>query len=387
MASSTETIDPRVLKRYDATQKIGQGAYGVVWKAVNRKDGKTVALKKCFDAFRCDVDAQRTYREVMYLKGLSEGDGHPNIVKLLDLIRSSNDRDLYITFAYMETDLSQVIKARILEHSHIQYITYQLLCALKFIHSAKLLHRDIKPSNILVDSSCAIKICDFGLCRSISTDGDESGGLVLTDYIATRWYRSPEVLMGSRRYTEGIDLWSVGCIVGEMFRTRPLLPGASSMAQVERIFELTGNPTAHDVKSWQSQFATAMLENVQAKSRVRLDDLCHNLPRDAKHLMKSLFKLDPTKRGTATSTLEHDYVKDFHNPEKEIVYPHGAIKIGIDDSTKIKAHEYRSALYQKIDEQRRSLALQSMPLTAAPDINTRSTTVSYDSLDNPSNRR
>lgn len=352
---------------------------------MNRKDGKTVALKKCFDAFRCDVDAQRTYREVMYLKGLSEDDGHPNIVKLLDLIRSNNDRDLYITFEYMETDLSQVIKARILEHTHIQYITYQLLCALKFIHSAKLLHRDIKPSNILVDSSCAIKICDFGLCRS--TDGVESGeGLVLTDYIATRWYRSPEVLMGSRRYTEGIDLWSVGCIVGEMFRTRPLLPGASSMAQVERIFELTGNPTAHDVKSWQSQFATAMLENVQAKSRVRLDDLCHNLPRDAKHLMKSLFKLNPAKRGTATSTLEHDYVKDFHDPEKEIIYPHGPIKIGIDDSTKMRAHEYRSALYQNIDEQKRSLALQSTSLTA-PDINTRSTTVSYDSLDYPSNRR
>ena len=384
---ASESIDPRVLKRYDATQKIGQGAYGVVWKAVNRKDGKTVALKKCFDAFRCDVDAQRTYREVMYLKALSEGDGHPNIVKLLDLIRSNNDRDLYISFEYMETDLSQVIKARILEHSHIQYITYQLLCALKFIHSAKLLHRDIKPSNILVDSSCAIKICDFGLCRSISTDAESGGGLVLTDYIASRWYRSPEVLMGSRRYTEGIDLWSVGCIVGEMFRTRPLLPGASSMAQIERIFELTGNPTAHDVKSWQSQFATAMLENVQAKSRVRLDDLCHNLPRDAKHLMKSLFKLDPTKRGTASSALEHDYVKDFHNTEKEIVYPHGPIKIGIDDSTKIKAHEYRTALYQKIDEQKRSLALQSMPLAAAPDINTRSTTVSYDSLDYPSNRR
>lgn len=346
--------------------------------------GRTVALKKCFDTFQCDVDAQRTYREVMYLKGLSEGDGHPNIVKLLDLIRSSNDRDLYITFEYMETDLSQVIKARILEHSHIQYITYQLLAALKFIHSAKHLHRDIKPSNILVDSSCAIKLCDFGLCRSISTDGVESTErLVLTDYIATRWYRSPEVLMGSRRYTEGIDLWSVGCIVGEMFRSRPLLPGASSMAQVERIFELTGNSTAHDVKSWQSQFATAMLDNVQAKSRVRLDDLYHNLPRDAKHLMKSLFKLDPTKRGTAESALEHDYVKDFHNPEREIIFPNGAIMIGIDDSTKMKAHEYRSALYQKIDEQKRALALQPTSLTA-PDINTRSTTVSYDSLDYPS---
>ena len=116
---------------------------------------------------------------------------------------------------------------------HIQYITYQLLKALKYIHSAKLLHRDIKPSNILIDSSCSIKLCDFGLCRSISSD-DLPENLVLTDYIATRWYRSPEILMGSKKYTEGVDLWSAGCILGEMFRTRPLLPGASMRVFVKR---------------------------------------------------------------------------------------------------------------------------------------------------------
>ena len=115
----TDVIDQRVLKRYDICQKVGQGAYGVVWKAVHRKKGHIVALKKCFDAFRCDVDAQRTFREVMYLKALSScggGDlGHPNIIKLHNVIRADNDRDLYITFEYFETDLSQVIKARILE--------------------------------------------------------------------------------------------------------------------------------------------------------------------------------------------------------------------------------------------------------------------------------
>lgn len=121
----TDVIDQRVLQKYDICQKVGQGAYGVVWKAIHRKKGHIVALKKCFDAFRCDVDAQRTYREVMYLKALSsscDGDGdcgdlgsHPNIIKLHNVIRADNDRDLYITFEYLETDLSQVIKARILE--------------------------------------------------------------------------------------------------------------------------------------------------------------------------------------------------------------------------------------------------------------------------------
>ena len=116
-------IDPAVLHQFDICHKVGQGAYGIVWKAVSRKHGRTVALKKCFDAFRCDVDAQRTFREVMYLRALScgnvtntgENQGHPNIVKLFNVIRADNDRDLYITFEYSETDLSHVIKARILE--------------------------------------------------------------------------------------------------------------------------------------------------------------------------------------------------------------------------------------------------------------------------------
>ena len=394
-------IDPAVLHQFDICHKVGQGAYGIVWKAVHRKHGRTVALKKCFDAFRCDVDAQRTFREVMYLRALScgyanDGDedeekkdvavyqGHPNIVKLISIIRADNDRDLYITFEYSETDLSHVIKARILEplvrivvwggfidpryqlcmmhltlctlfahRQHIQYIIYQLLKALKFLHSAALLHRDIKPSNILVDSSCAIKLCDFGLCRSIAIEEQQrhlQENIVLTDYIATRWYRPPEVLVGSRRYNAGIDLWSVGCILGEMFRGSPLLPGASTLGQIEMIFEMTGNPHSKDVKSWQSPYAPAILAKVQPKRRVKLDEMCKNLPRDAKHLMKELFKLDPTKRGSAALALEHEYLADFHDPSKEIVYPHGSIRIGINDNAKLTANEYRQKLYRGIDE-------------------------------------
>lgn len=403
----TDTIDPRVLSLFDVQKKIGQGAYGVVWKATHRKKGHTVAIKKCFEAFRCSVDAQRTFREVTYLKALSENDGHDNIIKLHDVIRANNEKDLYISFEYMETDLSQVIKAKILEPMHVQFIIYQLLKALKYIHSAKLLHRDIKPSNILVDASCSIKLCDFGLCRSIAVSSDElsstNENMELTDYIATRWYRSPEILMGSRRYTEGVDLWSAGCILGEMFRSRPILPGASTMGQVEKIFELTGNPSAKDVKSWKSPFATAMLENVQAKNRVRLDDLCHNkLPRDAKSLMKSLFKLDPSKRGSAELTLGHDYLVDFHDSEKEIVYPHGPITIGIDDNTKLTADEYRRQLFchnvegekqeeiaQQRDEQPNNRTMRASRATIIDAMHhPRSAlpiavplTVSYDSLD------
>ena len=240
---------------------------------------------------------------------------------------------------------------------HIQFIIYQLLKALKFIHSAGLLHRDIKPSNILLDANCFIKLCDFGLCRSITVDDTPSSSAAaalphenidFTDYIATRWYRCPEILVGSRRYSIGVDLWSVACIIGEMFRNRPLIAGASTMQQVEMIFELTGNPTSSDVESWQSPFTASILQNVQAKCRVSFDELCHALPADAKALMKSLFKLNPSKRGTAASALEHIYLADFHDVEQEIVYPHGPIRIGISDREKLTANEYRDRLYSSI---------------------------------------
>lgn len=121
----------------------------------------------------------------------------------------------------------------------------------------------------------------------------------------------------------------MGCILGEMFRTRPLLPGASTMNQLEKIFEVTGNPSAKDIQSWQSPFAVQMIDNVKARQHVKLDEICHKIPKSAKHFIKSVFKLDPAKRGTAESALKHEYVEDFHDEETETTYPHGPIKVGI----------------------------------------------------------
>lgn len=340
----SETIDQHVHEQYDITQKVGQGAYGIVWKAIHRKSGNTVALKKCFDAFRNNTDSMRTFREVAYLKAMS---GHDNIVNIRAVLPACGDRDLYITFEYMQTDLSHVIKAKLLTEIHVKFIVYQLFRALKYIHSAELLHRDIKPSNILIDDNCHIKLCDFGLCRSV----DETfGTLELTDYVMTRWYRAPEVLFGSKKYTKGVDLWSVGCIIGEMLRGRPLIAGACTMSQIQKVLEVTGNPTKEVVASWQSPFAPTMLANAKAKRRLRLNDLCPNLPRDAKRMMKNLFRLDPNERLTAEAALEHDYLAEFHNPDTEPSYPHGPIDIGINDNTKLSAEEYRIHLYSMIEK-------------------------------------
>lgn len=220
-----------------------------------------MALKKCFDAFRNDTDAQRTFREIMYLQALS---GHENIIRLQHVIKAENDKDIYLTFDLMETDLHAVIRAGILQDIHKKYIIWQLLKAIKYLHSAELVHRDIKPSNILLNSDCHIKLCDFGLCRSVANKSDNSvsNNAVLTDYVATRWYRAPEILLGSKYYTKGIDIWAVGTILGEMINGRPVFPGTSTMNQIEKVLEVTNMPSQSDILSIQSPFAGTMLSSL-----------------------------------------------------------------------------------------------------------------------------
>lgn len=180
-----EEIDRHVLRKYEIQQKLGKGAYGIVWKTVDKKTRDTVALKKIFDAFQNSTDAQRTFREIMFLQ---EVNNHDNIIRLLNVLKAENDRDIYLIFEYMETDLHAVIRANILEDVHKQYIMYQLFKALKFMHSAELLHRDIKPSNLLLNSECQVKVADFGLARSMALmNKDLADRPVLTDYVATRW--------------------------------------------------------------------------------------------------------------------------------------------------------------------------------------------------------
>lgn len=155
----SEEIDKHVFKKYEVIEKLGKGAYGIVWKSIDRRTGDVVALKKIFDAFQNATDAQRTFREIMFLQELI---GHENIIRLMNVLKADNDKDIYLVFDFMETDLHAVIRAQILEAIHKQYIVYQLLKAIKFMHSGELLHRDMKPSNILLNSECHVKVADFG---------------------------------------------------------------------------------------------------------------------------------------------------------------------------------------------------------------------------------
>ena len=277
----TEELEAHVLKKYEILQKLGKGAYGIVWKAIDKRTKEIVALKKCFDAFQNATDAQRTFREIIFLQELN---GHENIIRLQNVIRAENDKDIYLVFDFMDTDLHAVIRANILEDIHKQYIVYQTLKSLKYIHTADLIHRDLKPSNLLLNSECHMKVCDFGLAISIDLS-DTTTQPILTDYVATRWYRAPEILLGSNKYTTSADMWSVGCISAELLLGKPVFPGTSTLNPLDRVLEVTGRPTTVVVESINSSVAQTMLESLPATKVKKMRDMFPSASDEAIDLM------------------------------------------------------------------------------------------------------
>lgn len=346
----SEHIDNHVTRKYEIQQRLGKGAYGIVWKAQDKKTRDTVALKKIFDAFQNSTDAQRTFREIMFLQELN---GHENIVKLLDVMRAENDKDIYLVFEYMETDMHAVIRAGILEEIHQQYIIYQILKSLKYMHSGQLLHRDLKPANVLLNSECLVKLADFGLARSVKAQ-EEGSNAVLTDYVATRWYRAPEILLGSTKYSKAVDMWSLGCILGEMLSKRPTFPGTSTLNQIERVIELTGRPSSEDMVSIKSTLASTMIDSLPHTRQKSYHATFPSASDSAIDLLRRLLQFNPKKRLTVDQALRHPYVAQFHNDDEEPKCPR-PIRICIDDNHKFSIREYRERLYKDISQKKKEI--------------------------------
>jgi len=343
--TANEDIDAHILIKYEVLQKLGKGAYGIVWKVRDKESNEIFALKKIFGAFQNATDAQRTFREIIFLQELTD---HENIITLLDVMKADNDKDIYLVFEYMETDLHAVIRANILEDIHKRFIIYQLLKAIKYMHTAQVIHRDMKPSNLLLNSECLVKVADFGLARLIDAPKEDGARQqVLTDYVATRWYRAPEILLGSTTYTKGVDMWSIGCILGELLGGKPMFPGTSTMNQIDRIIEVTGRPSKEDIDAIQSEFAAQMLENLPEPNERGLESMYPNADGDAHDLLKKLLMFNPDKRITVEESLAHPYVTQFHNPEEELSCGK-SIHIPIDDNKKLTVAAYRDELYTSI---------------------------------------
>ncbi|KAM9278910.1 mitogen-activated protein kinase 15 [Cariama cristata] len=347
---SVPEVEALVSQKYEIKRRLGKGAYGIVWKAIDRRTGEIVAVKKIFDAFRNRTDAQRTFREIMFLQEFGE---HPNIIKLLDVIRAENDKDIYLIFESMETDLHAVIKkGNMLKDIHKCYIIYQLLKATKFIHSGNVIHRDQKPSNILLDADCFVKLCDFGLARSLRQLNEDQGNPALTEYVATRWYRAPEILLSSRSYTKGVDMWSIGCILGELLLGKPLFPGTSTVNQIEQILRVIPAPSPEDILAMQSDYRASVINHMSSWQRVTFEEILpSSTPLPALDLLKKLLVFNPDKRLTAEEALQHPYVKRFHCPAREPSLHYDVI-LPLDDDMQLSVAEYRNKLYEMILEKK-----------------------------------
>ncbi|CAN1297186.1 Mitogen-activated protein kinase 9 [Linum perenne] len=250
--------------QYDIQEVVGKGSYGIVASAIDTHTGERVAIKKMNNIFEHVSDATRILREIKLLRLLR----HPDIVEIKHIMLPASRRefkDIYVVFELMESDLHQVIKLNNdLTPDHHQFFLYQLLRSLKYIHSAHVFHRDLKPKNILANADCKLKLCDFGLARVSFSNAPSA--IFWTDYVATRWYRAPE-LCGSFsskvglwklvkfnswltimiRYTPAIDIWSIGCIFAELVTGKPLFPGKNVVHQLELITDLLGTPPPESV--------------------------------------------------------------------------------------------------------------------------------------------
>ncbi|CAD8209274.1 unnamed protein product [Paramecium pentaurelia] len=342
-------VEDHILRKFELLELKGKGAYGVVWKAVDRKTKQVVALKKIFDAFHNATDSQRTFREVIFLEQLVN---HENIIKLNSVIKAENNKDLYMVFEFMETDLHKVIRANILERIHKKYIIYQILKGLKYLHSGELIHRDLKPSNLLINSECKVKVADFGLARSVAKPDDNSQP-ILTEYVATRWYRAPEILLGSQNYSKAVDMWSLGCILGEMIIGKAVFPGTSTINQIERIIELIGKPRQDELDALQAPLAEQVISSIANQKKKSIKQLfASGQDDDAIDFIRKTLIYNPYKRLTVEQALNHPYVKEFKGTEDEISRD-SAIEALMDDNHKYTVKDYRDALYSHITQKKK----------------------------------
>ncbi len=325
------------MEKYQKIEKIGEGTYGVVYKAKNRSTGELVALKKIRLEAEDEGIPSTAIREISILKELQ----HPNIVRLHDVIHT--EKKLTLVFEYLDMDLKKYLDLgeNVIEGEKIQALLYQLLRGISYCHDRRVLHRDLKPQNLLISTHNNVeelKLADFGLARAF--------GIPVRSYtheVVTLWYRAPDVLMGSRKYSTPVDLWSVGCIFGEMACGRPLFPGTSDHDQLMRIFKMLGTPTEetwpsmHDLPEYKSDFpqyepmpldqiAPKLSEQVHppiqshvACAHAALPTPRIHMPPPRRHhahrsvlpqgvdLLKRLLAYEPSRRISAKAALEHPY--------------------------------------------------------------------------------
>ena len=285
---------------------------------------------------------QRTYREIAILRQLR----HEHIISLRDAVLPKLGSDLYLTFELMECDLEHAIRmGKVREEEQQRFIAVQVLRALKYLHGAGLLHRDLKPANILIDGLFQVKLCDFGLVRSMGLYAKD-----LTQYVGMRWYRAPELLLGSRRYSDRVDIWSLGCVVGEMGLGRTLLLGASAEEQLSLAVGLVlGRRPTED----EACFVGASEDFSQRLMATRplgkcLEACLQNLVGDeVVDFIRQCLQLSPDDRPSARELMQHAMVRQFRvdGDDSNFAEP---IVLELPDAELHPPHEYAKALAEEV---------------------------------------
>jgi len=297
--------------KYIRTSKLGEGTYGVVWRAKDQKGQEIYALKKIRLQAEEEGIPSTAIREISLLKELS----HINIVRLYEVLHSP--KKLTLVFEYVEQDLKKIIdstKGKGLDLKYTKNFLYQLLRGVDFIHKNKVLHRDLKPQNLLINKDNILKIGDFGLARGY--------GIPVKNYtheVVTLWYRPPDVLLGNKTYGTTVDMWSIGCIFAEMVSGKPLFTGNNENDQLKKIFEIMGTPT--------EKYAPCLREfpewgvgenNFEANEPQNFKELFRDLDNDGIDLMQKFLQLEPDKRISAEEALKHPFFDDILPTVKKI---------------------------------------------------------------------
>ncbi|XP_051953005.1 mitogen-activated protein kinase 12-like isoform X2 [Xyrauchen texanus] len=281
--------------------------------AFDRKMGAKVAIKKLHRPFQSALFAKRAYRELRLLKHMK----HENVIGLLDVFTAdlSLDKfhDFYLVMPFMGTDLGKLMKMERMSEDRVQYLVYQMLRGLKYIHAAGIIHRDLKPGNLAINEECELKILDFGLARQADSE--------MTGYVVTRWYRAPEVILNWMHYTQTVDIWSVGCIMAEMLLGKPLFKGNDHLDQLMEIMKITGTPTKEFTAKLQSEDARNYVTKLPKLRKRELRALLPNVNQQAIHVLDCMLLLDPESRVTAAEGLDLPYFSEFREPEEETEAP------------------------------------------------------------------
>ena len=331
--------------RYKIGEIIGNGAYGSVIYAYDLKNNINVAIKK-LKPITDIVDLKRVLREIIIMKYMK----HENIVSLYDVIFHVNVNpnikkigDCYLIMEKMDSDLQKIISSKQeLTDEHYQFILYQILRAIYYLHSANIIHRDFKPSNVLINEDCTIKICDFGMSRNLKEDD-----LTLTEYVVTRFYRAPEIMLNSHHYSKKIDVWSVACTFAELVSKKFLFPGDNYLTQIKLIIEIVGSQSEEDLQFITNSNVKNYVRQFKDIKRKNLEEILNYHYPLAIDLIDKMLVFNPDNRISIEEALNHEYLKEIKEGIEDPIY-NGTLNLDFDYDQNITLEKLMEILVNEI---------------------------------------